>query len=231
MPDMVVFGKGAGNGYPLAGLVTSRLLSDQFSAGPSYFNTFGGNNVACASGLAVLDVLAKECLQDNSREVGQYLLHKLSDVKQAHPDVIGDVRGRGLFIGLEIVQTARSKAVSPGKAHWIKEQMKTLQVRLCLISTLLASGHDETICKCLEVLQVLMSADGVSGNVLKIKPPLVFTTQDADELVSKLEQVCSGCADHADAIQALNNALMSKFLRGHRAAGKYREELLRYHTD
>lgn len=128
IPDIVVFGKGAGNGYPLAGLVTSQAIAVHFSAGPSYFNTFGGGNVACASGLAVLDVISSEGLQDNSLHVGQFLQQRLTHLKHDFPDIIGDVRGRGLFIGVEIVQSAKSKSVAPGKAHWIKERMKAQQV-------------------------------------------------------------------------------------------------------
>eukprot|EP00892_Ulva_mutabilis_P007036 jgi/Ulvmu1/4704/UM002_0435.1 len=201
VPDILVFGKGIGNGYPLAGLVTSHVLVEGFAAGPPYFNTFGGNNVACASGLAVLNVIKRDHLQNHSREVGAFLLEKLSTLQQLYPDVIGHVRGRGLFIGLEIVQSAHSQTASPGKAHWIKERMKALQV--------------------------LMSADGVFGNVLKIKPPLVFTCTNANELVSKLQQTCSECSENRSAIEDLNKTLLSKFLPGQQAAVKYREDVLK----
>lgn len=151
MPDIVVFGTGAGNGYPVAGLVTSKAIARRFSEGPAYFNTFGGGNAACASGLAVLDVIASEGLQKNSREVGSHLLYQLAQLQEDFPEVIGEVRGRGLFIGVEFVQISDSRAASPGKAQWIKEHMKAQQVQVPIQDALgmcskTAQDKNTTVC-------------------------------------------------------------------------------------
>jgi 4-aminobutyrate aminotransferase-like enzyme len=128
VPDIVVMGKAMGNGYPMAGVAVRQDLAAAFARGPNYFNTFGGSNAACASGLAVLRTIEEKKLQENATRVGRCIAAGLERLQDAFPDVIGDVRGEGLFIGAEIVCNKDSKAPSPGKAAWIKEDMKRQQV-------------------------------------------------------------------------------------------------------
>ncbi|XP_061620158.1 ethanolamine-phosphate phospho-lyase [Phyllopteryx taeniolatus] len=163
VPDIVTMGKPIGNGHPMSCVVTSKEVAEAFaSSGNEYFNTFGGNPVSCAIGLAVLDVIAKEDLQGQALRVGGYLISLLEKQKSKHP-LIGDIRGRGLFVGVELVRD-RSK-LTPATAeaqeviYWLKEE------------------------------RVLMSADGPHRNVLKFKPPLCFGTDDADFVVDKMDAV------------------------------------------
>jgi ethanolamine-phosphate phospho-lyase len=126
-PDMVTMGKAMGNGYPVACVATSRSLSDAFATQPSYFNTFGGGTAACASAVAVLNEIEARGLQDNARVVGKYMLEKLGALKDLFPHIIGDVRGRGLFIGIEVVISEKG-VPSPARARWISEHVKRQQV-------------------------------------------------------------------------------------------------------
>jgi len=127
-----------------------------------YFNTFGGNPVSCAVGLAVLDVIRDEELQANAFAVGAYLKQELMGLGARH-SLVGDVRGEGLFIGIELVRDRQTLEPADRAAATMIEQMKERGV--------------------------LLSTDGPFHNVIKIKPPLVFSRRDADELLSKLEVV------------------------------------------
>ncbi|MEW6364383.1 MAG: aminotransferase class III-fold pyridoxal phosphate-dependent enzyme [Acidobacteriota bacterium] len=162
VPDIVTMGKPAGNGHPLAIVVTSRDIADRFANGMEYFNTFGGNAVSCEIGLAVLDVIERERLQENSRVVGSYLLDRLSALIPAYP-VIGDVRGVGLFIGVELVLDQETRDPAGLHAAYVANRMRDLGV--------------------------LVSTDGPDHNVLKIKPPIVFSKENADHLVNTLASV------------------------------------------
>ncbi len=162
VPDIVTLGKPIGNGHPLAAVVTTTEIADAFDNGMEYFNTFGGNPVSCAVGLAVLQVIEEEKLQENALNVGTYLKNQLTKLKNEHP-LIGDVRGLGLFIGVELVRDRSTLEPADTEAYHIVERMK-----------------DEG---------VLISTDGQFHNVLKIKPPLVFNKNDADFLVQKLDIV------------------------------------------
>ncbi|RME49737.1 MAG: aminotransferase class III-fold pyridoxal phosphate-dependent enzyme, partial [Caldilineae bacterium] len=164
VPDIVTMGKPMGNGHPLAAVVTTPEIAASFANGMEYFNTYGGNPVSCAVGMAVLDVLAEEGLQENARQVGEHLRAALRDLQHRHP-LIGDVRGRGLFIGVELVRDRDSRTPAAGEASAVVEAMK--------------EGG------------VLLSTDGPLHNVLKIKPPLVFTRANADFLVETLDRVLS----------------------------------------
>jgi len=160
VPDIVTMGKSMGNGHPLSAVVTTKEIADKFNNGMEYFNSFGGNSVSCAVGQAVLDVIKDESLQDHALKVGDYLLEQLQQLKQHH-DIIGDVRGRGLFIGIEL---NRDEDLTPAdtEAHNIINRMKEKGV--------------------------LLSTDGPDHNVIKIKPPIVFNKENADELVKKLDE-------------------------------------------
>ncbi|GLC36267.1 hypothetical protein PLESTB_000604100 [Pleodorina starrii] len=163
-PDIVTMGKPIGNGYPLAALATSRELAGAFAApGMEYFNTYGGSTAAVAAGLAVLRVLQRDGLQQHAERVGEYLLSGLRALREVHSDVVGDVRGLGLFLGVEVVRDKESRRHAPATARWIKERMKARRV--------------------------LLSTDGPYDNVIKIKPPLVFGFREADVLLQQLGEV------------------------------------------
>jgi 4-aminobutyrate aminotransferase-like enzyme/Ser/Thr protein kinase RdoA (MazF antagonist) len=162
VPDIVTMGKPVGNGHPLGVVVTTRAIADAFANGMEYFNTFGGNPVSCAIGLAVLDVVRDERLQENALRVGARLLSGLRELRGRH-DAIGDVRGLGLFIGVELVRHRSTLEPAGREAGIVANRMRDRGV--------------------------LVSTDGPFHNVLKIKPPLVFTETDADRLTDALDAV------------------------------------------
>jgi len=156
-PDIVTMGKPMGNGIPLAVVATRRELVDGFLKHGRYFNTFGGNQVAAAAGRAVLDVLAQENLQQNALETGAYLRSGLSALMKRHA-AIGDVRGTGFFAGIEIVEGDQP---APGRARAIIEDM-------------LSRG-------------VLVGITGSHRNLIKVRPPMVFSRENADMVVDVLD--------------------------------------------
>ena len=164
IPDIVTIGKPLGNGHPLAAVITTPEIAASFDNGMEYFNSFGGNPVSCAVGLAVLDVIEDEELQENALKVGAYLKAELESLKSKH-QVIGDVRGNGLFIGVELVLDREALAPAPKQAAYVVERMKE-------------NG-------------ILMSTDGPLHNVLKIKPPMTFSRDNADQIVRVLDEVLS----------------------------------------
>ena len=162
MPDIVTLGKPIGNGHPLAAVVTTPEIAASFDNGMEYFNTFGGNPVSCAVGLAVLDAIEDDGLQENARVVGTHLLDRLSKLKRTHP-LIGDVRGCGLFLGAELVRDRRTLEPAAEEAATLVEEMKERGI--------------------------LLSTDGPLHNVIKIKPPIVFSMADADRVADTLDEV------------------------------------------
>jgi len=160
VPDIVTIGKPIGNGHPLAAVVCTREVADAFANGMEYFNTFGGNPVSCAIGWEVLNVIKNENLQENARIVGNEIKKELTKLQREFP-IIGDVRGQGLFLGFELVDT--DKEPLPEKTSYLADRMKELGI--------------------------LMSVDGRDNNVIKIKPPIVFSMDNAKELISRLRQV------------------------------------------
>lgn len=161
-PDIVTIGKPLGNGHPIGAVVTTRAIADAFANGMEYFNTFGGNPVSCAIGLEVLRVIQDEGLQKNALETGDYLRRGLLDLATRRP-LIGDVRGPGLFLGFELVKNNDTLEPAPDQAAWLANRMRALGI--------------------------LMSTDGPDHNVLKIKPPMVFSRCDADFLLEMLGKV------------------------------------------
>ncbi len=145
VPDIVVFGKPMGNGFPLAGVVTTREIAAAFDNGMEFFSTYGGNPVACAAGLAVLDVLEEEGLPENARVVGEYLMEGLRELGAECP-IITDVRGAGLFLGIELA--------TGDAASYVVNRLR-----------------DRSI---------LAGTDGPAHNVIKLRPPLIFSNEDAD---------------------------------------------------
>ncbi len=159
VPDVVVLGKPIGNGHPIGAVITTRAIADSFDNGMEFFSTFGGNNVSCAIGLAVLEVVQEEKLQQHALRVGERLLEGLRELQQRH-SLIVDVRGSGLFLGVELV---RDNEPATQEANRIVNRMRE---------------HG-----------ILIGTDGPYHNVLKIRPPMPFSDSDAAHLLSTLENV------------------------------------------
>jgi 4-aminobutyrate aminotransferase-like enzyme len=161
VPDIVTLGKPIGNGHPMAAVITRKEIAASFDTGMEFFSTFGGNPVSCAVGLAVLEVIERENLQAHALEVGTRMLNGLRVLQTRHP-LIGDVRGLGLFIGLELVRNRDSLAPAAREASQIIDEMKS-------------RGF-------------LLSTDGPLHNVIKIKPPMVLTERDVDDTLEALDE-------------------------------------------
>jgi 4-aminobutyrate aminotransferase-like enzyme len=162
VPDMTILGKPMGNGIPIAGVVAKPTVLEDFSKRARYFNTFGGNPVSCAAGLAVLEVIENERLMANAEDVGCYLregLNKLASLNSS----IGEIRGAGLFIGMDLVEDQKSRAPNP------------------VFASRVVNGLRER--------HVLISASGPHGHVLKIRPPLPFSRENADQFLATLSRV------------------------------------------
>jgi len=160
VPDLVTMGKPMGNGFPVAALAVRSQLLGAVPEEVELFSTFGGNPVACAAALAVLAVVEEEGLVANAAKVGSYLRHGLLTLAERHP-LIGDVRGEGLLLGVELIDEARGPAA--GNARKVTEAMRERGI--------------------------LLSATGPAGNVLKIRPPLVFQHEHADLFLLALDEV------------------------------------------
>lgn len=162
VPDLAVMGKPMGNGYPIGGVAAKPALLAAFGKGSGYFNTFGGSPVASAAGLAVLDILQSEGLQDNARDTGAYLLAGLQEASAQH-DCVGDVRGAGLYVGYEFVRSRQSRAPDQAAATFA-------------VNALRQRG-------------ILVGTAGLHGNILKIRPPLCFKREHADMLIEGMSSV------------------------------------------
>ena len=160
IPDIVTLGKSMGNGHPIAAVVTTKEIADKFNNGMEYFNSFGGNPVSCSIGNAVLNIIEDEDLQKNAFEVGNHLITQLRTLD--HP-LIGDIRGIGLFVGIELINNKELLSPAIDEAKLIENYMK---------------DHG-----------ILISIDGPDHNVLKIKPPMIFNHENADELVYNLSSI------------------------------------------
>jgi 4-aminobutyrate aminotransferase-like enzyme/Ser/Thr protein kinase RdoA (MazF antagonist) len=163
-PDIVTLGKPIGNGFPLSAVVTTPAIAEAFATGMEYFNTFGGNPVSCAAGMAVLDVVEEEGLQARALRLGERMKSGFRRLMDRHP-LVGDVRGLGLFLGLELVRDRETREPAGVEANYVVNRMR-----------------EEGI---------LLSSDGPFHNVLKIKPPMCFTSDDVDLLVETLGRVLS----------------------------------------
>jgi len=161
VPDIVVLGKPIGNGFPLAAVAMTAEIATAFGDGPEFFSTFGGSSAACAAGLAVLDVLHDENLQENARIIGDYLLEGLGALQSRHA-LIGDVRGFGFFLGVDLVNDPEKRTAAPGAARFIKNALRERRI--------------------------LLGTEGPEDNVLKIRPPMTFDRTAADRLLEELDQ-------------------------------------------
>ncbi len=163
VPDIVTIGKPMGNGHPIAAVITTPEIAESFSStGIEYFNTFGGNPVSCAIASAVLDVIEDENLLEHAQKIGKILLDGAQQLAAKHT-VIGDVRGRGMFLGIDLVKDRESR-----EPH-----------------TALA----QHILSCLRAERILMQSDGPHNNVLKFKSPLVFSEENAATLLDAIDRV------------------------------------------
>ena len=162
IPDIVTLGKSIGNGHPLSAVVTSKEIADKFNNGMEYFNSYGGNPVSCAIGEAVLQVIEDEGLQKNAEKVGNYLIEELIKLQTKYR-FIGQVRGQGLFVGIELIHDDDVLEPNNTLAKKVVNEMKDAGI--------------------------LLSLDGPDHNVLKIKPPMVFNIENANELVINLKTI------------------------------------------
>jgi 4-aminobutyrate aminotransferase-like enzyme/Ser/Thr protein kinase RdoA (MazF antagonist) len=160
VPDIVVMGKPLGNGHPIGAVATTRAIADAFDNGMEYFSTFGGNTVSCAVGIAVLDTLRDERLQEHARVVGDAMLTKLRGLADRYP-IVGDVRGSGLFLGLELVRSRETLEPAGEEASFVSNRMRERGI--------------------------LLGTDGPFHNVVKIRPPMPFDSENAEVLVAALD--------------------------------------------
>jgi len=163
-PDIITMGKSMGDGHPIAGLAARSVILDGFGEKYRYFNTYGGNPVSCAAGSAVLNVIKEEKLQENAFEVGKYLRKELRQLAKKH-EIIGDVRGAGLFTGLELVKSRETKTY--------------------------ASEEADQLVNGLHRKRVLISRAGPGGNIIKVRPPLPFSRENASFFIEKVDEVLS----------------------------------------
>lgn len=164
-PDIVTLAKGIGNGVPLAAVVTTPEIAQAFTQ-KTHFNTFAGNPVACAAGKAVLETIERENIQQNCCLVGDYLLKSLQHLQEKH-ECIGDVRGSGLMIGVDLVKNRETKEPNSELASEIHELSKDLGL--------------------------IIGKGGLHRNVLRIKPPLCITKADVDFIIQVLDYAFNNC--------------------------------------
>ena len=164
VPDIVVLGKPLGNGHPLGALVTTRAIADSFANGPEFFSTFGGSTLSCRIGKEVLDIVDDENLQENAKIQGDLLLNGLRKLQKKHA-CIGDVRGIGLFIGVELVTDRESRTAATEIAAFVSDRMRE---------------H-----------RILIGREGPMDNILKIRPPLTVQADDIDMIISTLDNILS----------------------------------------
>ncbi|KAL7550895.1 hypothetical protein ACHAWF_014093 [Thalassiosira exigua] len=166
VPDIVTVGKPFGNGMPLAAVITTPTIASAFeSLGVEYFNTFAGSPVCCAAGLAMLDVLSTERLQKNAADVGNYLIELFSGL-QSRTEFIGDIRGSGLFLGIELIRDTTTLEPATSETSFVCSVLKNKY-------------------------HVLTSIDGPHENVIVVKPPMVFSKEDAILFASCFEKALS----------------------------------------
>ena len=163
IPDIVVMGKPIGNGHPMAAVFTTKEIADSFK-GMEFFSTFGGNPVSCAIGMAVMDVIEEKNLIENSKLMGELFIDGLTKLKNRY-EIIGDIRGKGLFLGIELVKNRSSLEPAPKEAKLLVEGMLSKNI--------------------------LLSIDGPRKNVIKIKPPMVISKEDVDRTIKSLNEVFS----------------------------------------
>ena len=161
-PDIVVLGKPLGNGHPIGAVVTTADIARSFDNGIEFFSTFGGSTLSCRIGTEVLRIVDEEGLQANAAATGAYLLSGLRALQSRH-HAIGDVRGVGLFVGVDLVLDRESRAPATHAAQYVKDRLRQERV--------------------------LIGTEGPADNVLKIRPPLTVDAADIDHLLGTLDRV------------------------------------------
>ncbi|MFK8016229.1 MAG: aminotransferase class III-fold pyridoxal phosphate-dependent enzyme [Gammaproteobacteria bacterium] len=164
VPDIVVLGKPIANGFPMGAVVTTPGIARSFDNGMEFFATFGGNPVACAAASAVLDVVESENLQQNAAQLGAWFLQQLAELKDRH-SIIGDVRGRGFFLGIELVHDRTTLAPAPDVARYVSNRLRDARI--------------------------LAGTDGPLHNVIKMRPTMVTTRLDLERVVDTLNTIFS----------------------------------------
>jgi len=162
IPDIVVLGKPIGNGHPLGAVITTQAIADRFNNGMEFFATFGGNNVSCEIGKTVLSIVQEERLQQHALEIGNYLIENLRPLQERF-ELIGDIRGSGLFLGIELVKSRDTLEPAAQEASFISNRMREQNI--------------------------LLGTDGPLHNVLKIRPPMPFDKANADVLLASFESI------------------------------------------
>ena len=160
IPDIVTIGKPLGNGHPIAAVACTKEVAEKFANGMEFFNTFGGNPVSCAIATEVLREVKREKLQENALKVGTFLKSELEKLSNKFP-IIGDVRGQGLFLGFELVDENLNPLAE--KTDYLVNRIKDFGI--------------------------LMSSDGPDNNVIKIKPPITFTIENAKDILFYLTKI------------------------------------------
>lgn len=152
-----------GNGHPVGAVIVTKEIAESFNnTGVMYFNTYGGNPVSCAIANAVMNVIEDEKLQENCLVVGDYLKYRTSELS-ADFDIIGDVRGMGLFVGIELIKDRKLRTPATEEASFVVNRMKNTH-------------------------KILVSSDGPDENVIKLKPPMVFNKANADEFIEGFKE-------------------------------------------
>ena len=162
VPDIVVLGKPIGNGHPLGVVVTTKEISHSFAKGPEFFSTFGGSTLSCRTGLEVLNIVEDERLQKNAKQMGDKLIERLHSMQEKY-EIVGDVRGCGLFIGLDLVMNPQTREPGTALADYVKN-------RMC--------EH-----------RILMGSEGPYDNILKIRPPMTIEAEDIDYILEVMDKV------------------------------------------
>ena len=160
VPDLITVAKGFGNGVPIGGVITTAKIAESMR-GVTHFSTYGGNPVSCVQAKAVIDTIEKQNYANNSKVVGDYIKEQLFALQEKH-SIIGDVRGKGLMLGIELVKDRKTK--EPASAELLR------MMDLC---------KDEG---------VLIGKGGMTGNVIRIKPPMCITKDDADTIIKVLDK-------------------------------------------
>jgi 4-aminobutyrate aminotransferase-like enzyme len=162
VPDIVVLGKPIGNGHPLSAVITTPEIAEAFDNGMEFFSTFGGNPVSCVAGLTVLEVVIEENLQANALKAGKRMLAGMIPFIEQY-SIVGDVRGSGLFLGVELVRNRETLEPAKEEAEFIVNRMRDAGI--------------------------LLGTDGPFENVIKIRPPMPFDENNAEYLVANMERI------------------------------------------
>lgn len=203
IPDIVTVAKSMGNGHPVGAVITTKKIAAAFyNTGVSYFNTYGGNPVSCAIANAVMKVIDEEGLQENARRVGDYLLRKCQELKRDF-QMVGDVRGIGLFVGIELVKSRETRKPDTKSAHWVVDRMK-------------------------DTHRILISSDGPNDNVIKLKPPMCFNHDNANTFVMALRE-CLTLLEQKDQVNDIlhNNESVELLTNSTKVIFEHREQLIK----